>query len=93
MFMIKMLKKYILKWYSRIFFNNLKNHSKIAFRILEVNSKKLVPAQLHIRFNIYITIIIHSIRRRVDDLSFFEHLSPFCFLSMEFHCTFFHFLT
>ena len=26
--------------------------------------------------------------RRVDDLSFFEYLSPFCFLSIEFHCTF-----
>ena len=26
--------------------------------------------------------------RRVDDLSFFENLSPFCFLSIEFHCTF-----
>ena len=25
---------------------------------------------------------------RVDDLSFFEYLSPFCFLSFEFHCTF-----
>ena len=24
----------------------------------------------------------------VDDLSFFEYLSPFCFLSIEFHCTF-----
>ena len=27
-------------------------------------------------------------RGRVDDLSFFEYLSPFCFLSIEFHCTF-----
>ena len=25
---------------------------------------------------------------RVDDLSFFEYLSPFVFLSIEFHCTF-----
>ena len=24
----------------------------------------------------------------VDDLSFFEYLSPFCFLLIEFHCTF-----
>ena len=29
-----------------------------------------------------------TIRGRVDDLSFFEYLSPFCFLSIEFHCTF-----
>ena len=28
-------------------------------------------------------------RGRVDDLSFFEYLSPFCFLLIEFHCTFF----
>ena len=27
-------------------------------------------------------------RGRVDDLSFFEYLSSFCFLSIEFHCTF-----
>ena len=27
-------------------------------------------------------------RGRVDDLSFFEFLSPLCFLSIEFHCTF-----
>ena len=26
--------------------------------------------------------------RRVDDLSFFDYLSSFCFLSIEFHCTF-----
>ena len=25
---------------------------------------------------------------RVDDLSFFDYLSPFCILSIEFHCTF-----
>ena len=24
----------------------------------------------------------------MDDLSFFEYLSPFCFLLIEFHCTF-----
>ena len=27
-------------------------------------------------------------RGRVDDLSFFEYISTFCFLSIEFHCTF-----
>ena len=27
-------------------------------------------------------------RGRVDDLSFFEYLSPFCFLSIEFYSTF-----
>ena len=29
-----------------------------------------------------------NVRGRVDDLSFFEYLSPFCFFSIEFHCTF-----
>ena len=28
-------------------------------------------------------------RGRVDDLSFFDYLSPFCFLLIEFHCSFF----
>ena len=29
---------------------------------------------------------------RVDDLSFFKYYFRFCYLSIEFHCTFFHFL-
>ena len=34
-------------------------------------------------------VCLHSARhRRVDGLSFFEYLSPFCFLSIEFHRTF-----
>ena len=39
---------------------------------------------------IIIIIIYHHyyLRGRVDDLSFFEYLSPFCFLSIEFHCIF-----
>ena len=31
---------------------------------------------------------LRFIRGRVDDLWFFEYLSSFCFLSIEFHCTF-----
>ena len=31
-------------------------------------------------------IILH--RGRVDDSSFFEYLRPFCFLLVEFHCSF-----
>ena len=27
-------------------------------------------------------------RDRVDDLLFYDYLSPFCFLLIEFHCTF-----
>ena len=37
------------------------------------------------------TSLIHSFLLatwRVDDLSFFEYLSPFCFLLIEFHCAF-----
>ena len=30
----------------------------------------------------------NTVRGRVDDLSIFEYLSPICFLSIEFHCTF-----
>ena len=30
-----------------------------------------------------------SYRGRVDDLSFFDYLSPFCFLLIEFHCYFY----
>ena len=29
-----------------------------------------------------------SPRGRVDDLSFFDYLSPFCFLLIEFQCSF-----
>ena len=32
-------------------------------------------------------VLIAAARGRVDDLPFFEYLSPFCFLSIEFHCT------
>ena len=33
-------------------------------------------------------IMVECQRGRVDDLSFFDSLSPFCFLSIEFHFTF-----
>ena len=33
-------------------------------------------------------MVVTKQRGRVDDLSFFEYFSPFCVLSMEFHCTF-----
>ena len=46
----------------------------------------VTPVYLCIIFqcNLYISCN----RGRVDDLSFFEYLSPFCFLSIKFHCTF-----
>ena len=31
---------------------------------------------------------IFDVRGRVDDLSFLDYICPFCFLSIEFHCTF-----
>ena len=34
------------------------------------------------------TYISHLQRGRVDNLSFFDYLSPFCFLLIEFHCSF-----
>ena len=37
---------------------------------------------------IYRIIIKGVLRGRVDDLSFFYYLSPFCFLLIEFHCIF-----
>ena len=43
----------------------------------------------YIIIHTYTLIICHiHNRRRVDDLSFFDYLSSFCFLSIEFHCTF-----
>ena len=41
-----------------------------------------------IKINSLSRVIPREIRGRVDDLSFFEYLSPLCFLSIEFHCTF-----
>ena len=38
---------------------------------------------VHHRFDFTI-----DFRGRVDELTFFQYLSPFCFLSIEFHCTF-----
>ena len=35
-----------------------------------------------------LTTIRWAIQGRVDDLSFFDYLSPLCFLLIEFHCTF-----
>ena len=44
---------------------------------------KFVPIPI-----IYIKLYYETWRGRVDDLSFFGYLSPFCFLLIEFHCTF-----
>ena len=51
---IKMQEKYILIWYSRNIFNNLSdnNNININFRKLEVNSKKIISTELHLKFNI-----------------------------------------
>ena len=49
---IKMQEKYILIWSSRTVFNNLSVNNKINFRKLEVNSKKLISTELHLKFNL-----------------------------------------
>ena len=36
----------------------------------------------------WFTIHFLVVRGRVDNLSFFDYLSPFCLLSIEFHSTF-----
>ena len=36
----------------------------------------------------HLLISSYEERERVDDLSCFDYLSPFCFLLIEFHCTF-----
>ena len=46
--------------------------------------KKTLNSHLVISFS----AMRSSIPGRVDDLPFFEYLSPFCFLSIELHCTF-----
>ena len=38
---------------------------------------------------VYLLIIYSFSQGRVDDLSFFEYLSQFCFLSIEFYCTYY----
>ena len=54
--------------------------TEILFCIVLLLSKGVKQAKI---------IIIIIYRGRVDDLSLFEYLSPFCFLSIEFHSTFF----
>ena len=54
------------------------------FGIVQVNFFKLNFIELFP----YIKYVQNNFGGRVDDLSFFEYLSPFCFLSTEFHCTF-----
>ena len=44
---------------------------------------------IEILFNVSSPLVVSSnYRGRVDDLSFFDYLSPFCFLLIEFHCSF-----
>ena len=40
------------------------------------------------KFNLFTFSNILTSRGRVDGLSFFDYLGPFCFLLIEFHCTF-----
>ena len=73
---------------------------QIFFRLGQVRSRKLISDTfknflfklLHIIGVGWVRLVINSLlqgeRGWVDDLLFFEYLSPFCFLSIEFRCTF-----
>ena len=53
-----------------------------------MNDRPLFQMNDRLILMLIILIIGISIRWRVDDLSFFEYLNPFCFLLIEFNCTF-----
>ena len=60
---------------------NIRYGNITLFKTIEINVQG--------RSSKYITSMLLKIRGRVDDLSFFDYLSPFYFLLIEFHCTFF----
>ena len=60
---IKIHEKSILIWYSRTIINKLSDKNKINFRKSEVNSKKWMSTQLHLKFNL-IYIYLYSKRWR-----------------------------
>ena len=68
---------------------NIINFKEILLIFLNLRRSRINEVRLQ---NLYLALCKHSLynsgRGRVDDLSFFEYLSPFCFLSIEIHCTF-----
>ena len=43
--------KFVLCWYSKIVFNTLNNSTKLIFRMLETETRKLTAKKLHQKFN------------------------------------------
>ena len=53
--------KFVIYWYSKIVFNTLNNSTKIIFRKLKTETRKLTAERFHQEFNfIYIYIYIHT---------------------------------
>ena len=54
--------KFVIYWYSKIVFNTLNNSTKIIFRKLDTETRKLTVEKLYQKFNeIYIYIYISCI--------------------------------
>ena len=52
--------EFVIYCYSKIVFNTLKNSTKLFFRKLETETRKLTAEKLHLKFNeIYMTIGIY----------------------------------
>ena len=61
----------------------------ILFWSIEFHSTFSISYQILPYYVNYYSILMRMwYRGRVDDLSFFEYLSPFCVVSIEYHCTF-----
>ena len=43
--------KFVIYWYSKIVFNTLNNSTKLIFRKLETETRKLTAEKLHQKFN------------------------------------------
>ena len=53
--------------------------------VLKIN-EQISLIRLYYWNTYFLLTVIHQ--GRVEDLAFFQYLSPFCFLSIEFHCAF-----
>ena len=58
---MKKIDKFVLYWYSNIVFNIISNPTKLIFRKLETETRKLTAEKQHQKFNeIYIYIYIYN---------------------------------
>ena len=66
--------KFVIYWYSKIVFNTLNNSTKLIFRKLETETRKVTAEKLHQKFNeLYIMyIIIIKIPLRIVTLKKFN---------------------